>query len=377
MSSQVPYISVAFVNRNDGYGGDLEERIAKFIDYYARYADRWPGLFEFVIVDWNPPAERPGLADAFEWEKLGDVTHVCVPPGVHAAVAGQRGRKMLDYFGRNVAIRHSHGEFSLVINQDIFISESILELMARRGLSKKHFYRADRCDFDFEPCRNKPVEALEACASSTTFVVHRRHSSSDEPISVEGTPSALDKIGYSLETGDVLDPASGVIDCLSVTRELQHTRRQLLRWRFLPWRRKVLRPWKEGYESGAFHRRFYLHTNAAGDFLLAPREAFLKIHGFLESVEVYVHTDSYALLQLAAAGYRQAIFAQPHRVYHADHDRSARAGFIEGMSWADHEKALSQIIRGDRSFCLNANSWGLADKALPIRYSAARSTSKN
>ncbi len=70
MTHSVPYVSIAFVNRNDGYGGDLEERISKFIDYYARYTDRWPDLFEFVIVDWNPPTDRKTLAEAYSWESL-------------------------------------------------------------------------------------------------------------------------------------------------------------------------------------------------------------------------------------------------------------------------------------------------------------------
>lgn len=375
MTPSVPYVSVAFVNRNDGYGGDLEERIAKFIDYYAQYTSRWPGLFEFVIVDWNPPVDRQTLAEAYAWEKLGDVTHINVTPETHAIVAGARGRKMLDYFGRNVAIRHSRGEFALVINQDIFISESILELIAKRGLSKKHFYRANRCDFDFEPCRKLPVDSLEACAASATFVVHRRHSSTDEPISVPASPSTIDPVGFSIEEGDLFDPASGIIDCASVERERRHVRNQLLRWRWMPWRRKALTPWRENYLSGEFYQRFYFHTNAAGDFLLAPREAFTKIHGFLESLEVYMHTDSYAIMQLSAAGYQQAIFATPHRVYHADHDRSARAGFVEAMSWPDHERVLSQIMRGERSYQLNSASWGLADKALKIHHSDNRTTS--
>ncbi len=38
-----PHVSIAFVNRNDGYSGDLEERISEFIDYYAPlHLSRWP-----------------------------------------------------------------------------------------------------------------------------------------------------------------------------------------------------------------------------------------------------------------------------------------------------------------------------------------------
>ena len=366
MTKVQPYVSVAFVNRNDGYGGDLEERIAKFIAYYARYARLWPGLIEFVIVDWNPPPDRPKLADAFRWQDLGDIVHVEVPPEVHAEVAGQRGRKMLDYYGRNVAIRHSRGEFSLVINQDIFISDSIMKLIAERKLSPRHFYRADRCDFDFEPCRAVDPSSFETAARTATFVVHRRHQSADGPISVKAAPETIDSIGSSLEPGDRLDAATDVIDCTAAERHRAEDRKLLWQWRWMPWRSKALREWHDAYLSGAHYRQFHLHTNGAGDFLLAPRSALEYINGLLESLDVYMHTDSYAVIQLFSAGYGQYIFAAPHRVYHADHDRSARAGFNEGMSWPEHEDALSAIIRGECDFRLNGANWGLADRRLPV-----------
>lgn len=366
MTKVQPYVSVAFVNRNDGYGGDLEERIAKFIAYYARYTRLWPGLFEFVIVDWNPPPDRPKLADAFRWEDLGEIVHVEVPPEVHAKVAGQRGRKMLDYYGRNVAIRHSCGEFSLVINQDIFISDSIMRLIASRQLSTRHFYRADRCDFDFEPCRYVDPEHFEAAARAATFEMHRRHQSSGAPISLPATADTLDAVASGLETGDMLDRDRGFIECVAAAELRRETAWRLFQWQWMHWRRKKLAGWYASASTEKLHRTFNLHTNAAGDFLLAPRNAFSKVHGLYESLEVYMHTDSYAVIQLFAAGYKQAIFAAPRRIYHADHDRSARAGFNEAMTWPEHEAMLSAILRGERSYRLNGPAWGLADRSLPV-----------
>jgi hypothetical protein len=363
-----PYVSVAFVNRNDGYGGDLEERIAKFIDYYARYARMWPGLIEFVIVDWNPPPDRPRLADAFQWAQLGNVVHVDVPPEVHAAVAGQRGRKMLDYYGRNVAIRRSRGEFSLVINQDIFVSASIMNLIADRKLSKRHFYRADRCDFDFEPCRRVAPEHFEDAARAATFQIHRRHRSTDEPILLQASRDQLDLIGSVPEPGDHVDHDLGLIDCSAAAKLRREAAWRFFQWRWMRWRREDLTEWHSAVEKETFHRYFYLHTNAAGDFLLAPRTAFAKVYGLYETVEIYLHTDTYAVVQLFAAGYNQMIFAAPHRVYHADHDRSARAGFNEAMTYPEHEMALSSILRRERSYRLNSRSWGLVDRALPVHH---------
>ena len=363
MSSE-PYVSVAFVNRNDGYGGDLEVRIEKFIEYYASYVRRWPRLLEFVICDWNPPEDRPRLPDAFPWNELGDVTHVEVPHEYHAPIAGTRGRKMLDYIGRNVAIRRGRGIFSLVLNQDIFVSRSILELIAQRNLSKLHFYRADRCDFDFAPCRDVPADRFENAALDTVFFVHRRHRSSKEPISLPATKTMLADIGSGPEPGDHFEKDTGVILCKAASRE---RRRDGWRGRLnLNWFRGQ-RAWRKSYFHSWYYQKFFLHTNASGDFILAPRKAFFDVHGMPETTQFYMHLDTYAIVQLFAAGYEQAVFAQPHRVYHADHDRSGRADFKEAITFQEHEVELSKVLRGERSYRLNDSDWGLANLPLPSR----------
>ena len=358
-----PYVSVAFVNRNDGYGGDLDSRIAKFIEYYARYAREWPGLLEFVICDWNPPPGKPKLREAFAWQALGEVTHVEVPPEVHARVSGGRGRPMLDYVGRNVAIRRGRGRFVLVLNQDIFASDSLLRLVARRALSESHFYRADRCDFDFSACRALPVEELEAAALRAVFQINRRNRAGGEPITLAARADTLNELGSRPEPGDRYDAEAGVIECRGASAARTADRRRASAWRW-PWLRPWLRRWHEAYSQHWYHRKFNLHTNAAGDFLLAPRRAFDDILGMVETTDFYLHLDAYAVVQLFAAGYEQAIFAPPHRVYHADHDRSARAGFKESMGWPEHEAVLSSMLRGERPYRVNDEGWGLADARL-------------
>jgi hypothetical protein len=318
-----------------------------------------------VICDWNPPSDRPRLREAFDWKRLGNVLHVEVPEAVHAKIAGTRGRKMLDYIGRNVAIRHGSGEFALVINQDIFVSESIMQLILRRKLDRRMFYRADRCDFDFEPCRNEPADRFEAAALAHVFEVHRRHRSTNEPISVAVTPETLIQSGSTAELGDWEDEENGLIHCQRAS--LQRSTDRVLRflWRRASRLREELQGWRQREQSPLYHREFLLHTNAAGDFLLAPRAAFQRIHGMWETTDIYLHLDSYATAQLFTAGYGQVIFRQPHRVFHADHDRSARLGFAEGMTWDQHEEKLSRILRGDTGYRMNGADWGLKQERLP------------
>jgi GT2 family glycosyltransferase len=361
-----PYVSIAFVCRNDGYGGDLEARIEKFIAYYGYYAKRHPGLYEFVICDWNPPATRPPLRAAFPWHELGDVLHVEVPSDVHERLGGPGARPMLDYIGRNVAMRRGRGTYVLVLNQDIFVSESILDLIAKRALQDNTFYRADRCDFDFDKCRDVAASDFEAAALKSVFAVHRRHQSDNAAISTAVTADDLADNQSREEPGDTYDRSSGTIFCDAAVLKRRTDRRRARWWRWMPRSRIKMAEWHESYTSPAHYRQSYLHTNASGDFILAPRRAFDQIHGLCEAVNFYLHLDSYAIVQLFSAGYRPAIFGYPHRVYHADHDRSARADARENVTWAEHEAAFSQIMRGERPYTLNGPSWGLGDVALKM-----------
>jgi hypothetical protein len=321
----------------------------QFIDYYAYYTRKWPELFEFIICDWNPPSDKPRLEEAYPWEQLGRVTHVVVPPEVHATLAGDRGRKILDYVGRNVSARRAIGKFILVLNQDIFVSESILSLLAQRKLSQRYFYRADRCDFHLPTCIGLPAQEFEKAATEQVFAIHRRHSSADLPISVDATPKRLVELGSRLESGDRFDYETGIIFCAS---DLPlHVR---------SYKQKLV-------EKHECLRRLHLHTNASGDFLLVPRAAFFAIHGMPETTEFYMHLDSYAVVQLFCAGLKQAIFLQPHRVLHADHDRSDRSDFLETLSWSEHERRLTEMILRERTFRLNPRDWGLAQFRLPTK----------
>jgi hypothetical protein len=364
MTTAKPYVSIAFTNRNDNYGGDLVARINKFIEYYQQYDQRWPGLLEFVICDWNPPGDTSKLRDAFPWSRLSNVRHVEVSPEIHQRIAGEHGRKILDYIGRNVSARHASGEFVLVINQDIFVSDSIMRYIGEKRLSKQFFYRADRCDFDFEPCRYEPASRLEEIAMHNILFIHRRHSSDGREISLSVTGDSLEKEGSGLEKGDRLT-TDGIIECWSIRKKYEADKAKFsenLKAQFDP----EFACDESEYHHNQYYYRFQFHTNASGDFLLVPRQAFHDIHGMSEATEFYMHLDTYAVIQFFAAGYDQAIFNQPHKVFHADHDRSERLGFEEGFSWEQHEKSLSRILRNEQSFQLNNKNWGLKDYDLNI-----------
>ena len=347
-----PYISLVFACRDDDYGGQLKERIGCFIGYLAHVDRAFPGLFELVVCDWNPPSPEASLREGYDWSGLGQVTFVTVEPELHDKYVGSSRRPILDYIARNVAIRHAKGQFVCILNQDIFLTWGIFELLAERRLSTRHFYRADRCDFHPDFKTMAALERVEDYAFRHCFAVHRRHSPQDEAIMVPvdtGCPVG-EWQGSRGFNGDRVLANKGIVFCeegrLDAAREQLGPNGKLGRN-------------LSDFERETYYRRFCLHTNAAGDFIIAPRRAFEEIHGFVETPDFYLHLDSYAIVQLYAAGYEQAILVLPHAVFHADHDCSGRLGRPESMDFPEHEKVWSKILMGEIPPQINGPDWGL------------------
>lgn len=351
-----PYVSWILANRNDGYGGDHEARMSCFIEYLAWIDRRYPNTFELVVCDWNPPAPHRTMIDGFDWSKIENVTFLSVSPDIHSVRVGSANTPILDYAARNVAIRAAQGQHICVLNQDIYPTSGIVAHLAERRLDDRCFYRADRCDFIPNFALMRDPASVEAYARGAAFRLHRRGQDRNDTI--------------VFDISENTDQASWV-GSRPIVGEIQSTDPNLI---FAPddANEADLRLARFVYDvsqgtvtaSRAF-TAYGLHTSASGDFVIASKRAFQNIHGFIETNEFYMHTDSYVMAQLRAAGYSQKIFALPEVAFHADHDRSARDGRREGISYDDHEKAWSDILLGARPPQLNGEDWGIGGENLP------------
>ena len=367
------YLSLILAGRDDDYGGDQKLRLQCFIDYVAWFDSRHRGILELVVCDWNPPSAERTLAGSFEWAKLEDVSIVSVSSELHAKYVGDSGYPILDYIARNVAIRNSRSQFVCVLNQDIYPTHEIMSFISDRRLDPSCFYRADRCDFvpDFE--RMRDPARVEDFARSTAFQLHRRHGWPQNPIDIPIEPGSRpeDWRGSVPLAGEdesrsppIISDRSGSAAVWRGTRVRQYL---VYLARKLRQRRQGPRGWgrDQAYlESG-------LHTNACGDFVIASKEAFEHIRGFVETNQFYMHLDSYGMVQLKAAGYRQSIFRLPNAVFHADHDRAAREGRRESYTMSYHANVWLEMLEGKRSARVNGPDWGLGSYSLPtlrLRY---------
>ncbi len=90
MSTPAPFLSIVITGRNDNWGGDFNQRFFTALRFnHARLAERGVA-FEVVLVEWNPVADRPRLAElvAREFPDLasGALRRIVVAPEYHAAL---------------------------------------------------------------------------------------------------------------------------------------------------------------------------------------------------------------------------------------------------------------------------------------------------
>ncbi|MCD6073918.1 MAG: hypothetical protein K0Q70_801, partial [Rhodospirillales bacterium] len=65
--SQRPELSIVVTSRNDDHGGNLQKRMRLCFNGIFALAARHKLKCELIIVEWNPPADKPKLADVLPW----------------------------------------------------------------------------------------------------------------------------------------------------------------------------------------------------------------------------------------------------------------------------------------------------------------------
>jgi len=290
---------------------------------------------ELVIVEWNPPENKPCLQEVLAWPKClkpGMVRIVEVPKEIHHRLANSDRMPMFEYIAKNVGIRRASGEYVLATNPDIVFSDEIIRYFAAGQLRSDSFYRADRFDVSRKVPLNFPLaRQLKFCARHT-FRVHR----------MDGTVPV---------------------------RKLARFRRNLVRNlpRLLPHRavRGLIRRGRELFApdvQGARSAVPLVHTNASGDFFLMRRSDWHHLRGYPE-LKSHSFVDGYICFMAASLGLRQVLLESPLRIYHQEHDRS---GHTTRPLTDFHllSEGGRKMLESRTPEILNDDDWGLGRQAL-------------
>lgn len=300
-SNNKPYVSVVIVGRNDGYGDDFVGRINTFVRSLDHQTSSHPGVFELIIVEWNPLDGYTPLADVVDDTHHLPVRVVTVSAELHNTIGTEH--PVLEFHGKNVGIRRARGEFVLVTNPDIIFTQQLIDEIAKQRLRLDTVYRTDRYDFHTEGICDVDSKDLQDFAVEHTFVVH------------------------------------AMADATSVSEPVHENERTL---DLLP---------RSGIAADAWH------TNGCGDFMLAAREVFFTVRGMYETIQHRWHVDSISLMRFGTAQIKQQVWVSPLCVFHQHHDRRPQdVAFgsldIKGLAaqpgttdWGFKDQDLPEIIK--------------------------------
>ncbi len=362
-----PYISIVAASRNDEHGGNVLGRMQLFIDGIADQCRRHELPAELVLVEWNPPADRPPLAEVLRWPEKSAYWRtriVRVPPAVHARLRHSDHLPLFQMIAKNVGIRRAVGRFVLATNIDILFAEELIAHIGRRPLTPGRFYRVDRYDVPSDiPVHASPAEQRTWCAQHA-FRLARRDGHYMRSGTDPGAPFRRAALRHptmvwtrlretaAAETGPAISRyarAAGIVG-LKVAQKLK----------------LVPAPMP-------------LHSNASGDFTLMARDDWLSLRGYPEFEMFSWHIDGVLLYHAARRGLAEVAWEPPLCVYHIEHERAsgwtpeghidlferlARHG-VGRLTDADFDAIVRRLRDGPVDFVFNGPEWGLMDEMVP------------
>ena len=392
MNDARPYISVVVTARNDDHGGNLLQRMQIFVGGWIAQSRRHNLPSELIIVEWNPPPDRPRLAEALTWhDDLGpcQVRFIEVPSELHNRYTHAGALPLYQMIAKNVGIRRARGEFVLATNIDILFSDELVSFLATRALDPGRMYRVNRYDAMADvPQQATLDEQLEYCRThllrvnslTGTEAVNLSDASRPEYSNqgltlfwrrlqgvIHRVASEGPFVTITLPVPPVVKKAAGIyLSWGGVTGTIRNAGRLLLGRRPLY---KTPAP-----QDLASSRREFLHTNGCGDFTLTARQRWFDLRGYPEFDLFSMNIDSVFCYAAHYGGAREEVLPEPMRIYHIEHATGSgwtpegqerlfqriRAKGLDFVSYADVMAWADQMRRLNCTMIFNHEDWGLA-----------------
>jgi len=138
-----PELSIVVAARNDQHRGCFLRRLQLFVSGLLEQAKIHGLDSELIIVEWNPPPERPKLKEALTWPRE---TRPCavriieVPQELHRRYRNADRLPLYQMIAKNVGIRRARGRFVLATTADLLFSNELVEFLASGKLMQGTMY---------------------------------------------------------------------------------------------------------------------------------------------------------------------------------------------------------------------------------------------
>jgi hypothetical protein len=329
-------LTVVVTSRNDNHGGSLLKRMQLFVNGLAAQCKQYELRTELIVVEWNPPPDKPRLAKVLSWPDNPEpctIRIIEVPPVIHNQFKYADRLPLFQMIAKNVGIRRAHGRFILATNVDILFSDELIRFLASGRLRKGCMYRVDRYDVPEDIPQNAAIEAqLDYCRQHVIRIYAR------------------DGI-RSLHTGHYVPGFPK------------------LTWR--GWLREKSQDWGLIPVTGPHP----LHIYACGDFTLMDREHWFHLRGYPEFEMYSFNLDSVLCYAALHNGAKEIVLPEPMIIYHIEHKigsgwspegeqkLNARLGAVNVPHLSNEQlSALAIQMRRERKpLIFNDENWGLKD----------------
>ena len=165
-----PRISFVATSRNDDHGEGLLRRMQAFVKGLLGQCKRHHLAAELILVEWNPPSNRPRFAQALKWPadpSPCQVRIIEVPNTIHLRFKHAEALPLFQMIAKNVGIRRARGQFVLATNIDILFSDELMRFLAAGHLEPGRMHRIDRWDVKAEVPEEATVdEQLVFCRAN-------------------------------------------------------------------------------------------------------------------------------------------------------------------------------------------------------------------
>lgn len=334
-----PKISFVVTTRNDNHGGDLLKRTTCFIEGIYHQAKKFNLKIELIIVEWNPPNNKPFLKDVLPKpnnHSLVILRYIIVPERIHEKYKLSHSIPLYQMIAKNVGIVRANADFVLCTNIDLLFSDELFEHLSLNNFKPNIYYRANRVDI---PTKVMEFEGFEKQLNFGKKNIISRLGKGRGNEYIFGVPDFLYWFGNTMKLLNV-----------------------------------VFKLFFHIFYSKNEVKMLSIDTFACGDFTLMHKDDWKRIEGYPELDLYSIHVDSMAIIAATAIGIKQEIL--PHKMcsYHIYHENGWESfkdnpvdliRFIEkkpGLDWFSIYESGKHLVKNKKTWGLNKPDWGFSNE---------------